>query len=134
MSTRSTIAMIDGDLIRAIYCHFDGYPEGVGATLKQYYSDSDKVAELLSLGDISILEEFAKPVGTQHTFNTPEVGVTVAYGRDRGESGTESRLFTSLQNWLTSYDESGCEYGYLWNPTIQEWTGWSMDSRETVSL
>ena len=134
MSTRSTIAMIDGDHIKAIYCHFDGYPEGVGITLKNFYGNSDKVAELISLGDISILDEFVVPVGTQHSFTTPEVGVTVAYGRDRGESGTEARYFTTLDNWFESYDKSGCEFAYLWNPTENKWAFWDLNTQEALSL
>lgn len=134
MSTRSAIAMTDGENIKGIYCHFDGYPEGVGITLKQYYSDSDKVAELINLGDISTLDEFLVPVGTQHSFDTPEVGVTTAYGRDRGESGTEARYYTTLQNWLVSYDKSGCEFAYLWDTIENKWKCWDISERVTVEL
>lgn len=58
MSTRSFICKYDADkkAYRAIYCHFDGYVEGVGALLDANYNTESKVDALLDLGDISFLE------------------------------------------------------------------------------
>lgn len=57
MSTRSTIAMkYDDGKIRKVYCHFDGYPEGVGSTLNTFYNDADIIDRLLSKGNMSFLE------------------------------------------------------------------------------
>ena len=33
-----------------IYCHFDGYPEGVGATLVESYISREKINNLIALG------------------------------------------------------------------------------------
>ena len=53
MATRSNIGMKQADgTIKAIYCHWDGYPEGVGATLAEHYKNPAKVEALLNLGDI----------------------------------------------------------------------------------
>ena len=41
------------DTVRYIYVHYDGYPSGVGETLKQKFSTEDKVDALLELGDCS---------------------------------------------------------------------------------
>ncbi len=50
MATRSRIGlMLEDGTIKHSYCHFDGYPHGVGHTLVGHYSDIDKVKELLSL-------------------------------------------------------------------------------------
>jgi hypothetical protein len=44
MSTRSMIGIQQEDgKIEAIYCHYDGYPEGVGQTLADHYQTTDKV-------------------------------------------------------------------------------------------
>lgn len=44
MSTRSIIASITEDgKYKAIYCQYDGYPEGVGQTLLDHYNDQDKI-------------------------------------------------------------------------------------------
>lgn len=56
MSTRSRIAMIyEDDTVKSIYCHFDGYPSGVGKTLTNHYINPEKVKALMELGDISSL-------------------------------------------------------------------------------
>jgi len=58
MATRSTIGMLleDGQTIRSVYCHFDGYPKGVGVTLKNCYNDTTTIENLLDLGDLSVLD------------------------------------------------------------------------------
>lgn len=39
------------------YCHWDGYPEGVGTILLSNYHDSKTVNELCNLGGFSTLQE-----------------------------------------------------------------------------
>lgn len=56
MGTRSYIGrMIDGQ-VKAVYCHWDGYPEGVGQTLVCNYGEK-QVDGLLELGGFSSLQE-----------------------------------------------------------------------------
>lgn len=58
MSTRSYIGKREGDNVRYIYCHSDGYPEGVGAVLYDHYADNEsKIDKLLDEGDHSSLYE-----------------------------------------------------------------------------
>ena len=71
MSTRSRIAIENQDgTVQSIYCHFDGYIDGVGKTLFNHY-DREKLEKLIELGDISSLGE--------STIDT------IAYCRDRDE-------------------------------------------------
>jgi hypothetical protein len=111
MATRSRIGIQDEKgTVRSIYCHFDGYPEGVGATLKEHYSNRQKLNMLINLGDISILEENVATVH-EHSFNNPRPGVTVAYHRDRGEELRYAREDESLE----SFSKSGYKnYGYVY--------------------
>lgn len=98
MSTRSRIGAIDENgMIHSIYCHFDGYPLGVGNILYNHYNSEEKIFELLSLGDISSLEE--------------TIEKTNAYHRDRGED-----LHFELSENEKEYLEinSGQEYTYLY--------------------
>ena len=53
MATRCTIAVDD----RAVYCHFDGYPENTGRILNEHYRDKEKANELIDKGDMSSLGE-----------------------------------------------------------------------------
>tara|TARA_Y100000287_G_scaffold153302_1_gene129427 strand:- start:265 stop:531 length:267 start_codon:yes stop_codon:yes gene_type:complete len=58
MATRSTIAKLGKDgIIKAVYCHSDGYLEYNGKMLNEHYQDESKVDELLEHGDISFLNE-----------------------------------------------------------------------------
>ena len=53
MATRSTIAKLGkAGIIKAVYCHHDGYLEWNGKMLNEHYKDEDKVDELLAHGDI----------------------------------------------------------------------------------
>ena len=112
MATRSTIGMVqEGGTIRSIYCHFDGYPGGVGATLTEHYTDPTKIQQLLDLGDISSLRE---EIGEQHDFASSS-DVTTFYGRDRGETGINALTHADENEWLGYRKGNACEYGYLWN-------------------
>ena len=87
MSTRSIIGKQNpDDTISFIYCHFDGYPSGVGQTLVENYKTETYVDELLKLGDLSILDKY---LGEVQDFTNPRSEWCLAYGRDRGESDTE---------------------------------------------
>lgn len=129
MATRSNIGILNEDgTITAIYCHWDGYPEGVGLTLVNHYQDEDKVRELLSLGSLSILGPIIAPPNPngeitnarvrgiierfnptpEHTFDNPISGITVAYHRDRGEQ-FEIGTFASEN----VYNSGWVDYNYL---------------------
>lgn len=127
MATRSNIAIFKKadkqgiHEVEYIYCHFDGYPSGVGATLLESYQDIEKVRKLIALGDISYLEkEVDIPEGVEHSFNKPIDGITVAYGRDRGETGTESRKkYIIDKDRLSSLKEQ--EYLYVYDEEQEKW-------------
>ena len=105
MATRSRIGIENQDeSISSIYCHWDGYPEGVGATLKEFYSDRKNLQQLLDLGDISSLGD--------------DIATTVAYHRDRGESLNKPRINSSLDGFKKSDFE---EFGYVFTLDGQ-WT------------
>ena len=115
MATRSRIGMeMPNGEVQSIYCHWDGYPAGVGATLKEHYTNPEKVEALIALGDISILSENVAPRGgqerSQHSFQNPADGVTVAYHRDRGEAFQAPRVDSSIESFSKSDIE---EYGYV---------------------
>lgn len=98
MSTNSIIAILENTgEVTGIYCHWDGYPEGVGATLYHHYQDLDKIRDLVSLGSISSLHENVFPTDPSHSFDNPQAGVTVAYHRDRGEDFEQIK--TNISNF-----------------------------------
>lgn len=111
MATRSLICKENPDhTYSGIYCHYDGYPSHNGQILVEYYSDREKVEELLKLGDLSVLEaRIDPPAGVGHTFDTPVSGVCIAYHRDRGEEYRGP----SVVDPIKYIDSSWCEYLYV---------------------
>jgi len=86
MATRSYIGIRNLDAsVSYIYCHFDGYPDGVGATLTKHYADFNKVNELMKLGDLSTLGPEIGEKQNFNDYNNLNKDWCLAYGRDRGE-------------------------------------------------
>ena len=133
MSTRSRIGVIRGIaeqdghqavIVESIYCHFDGYPEGVGQTLIDHWTDPKKVNRLIALGDLSAL---GTVIGKKHDFDrhligsrdreSPhDMGWCCVYGRDRGEKDVGSRL-----HGLDNFPDYGQEAEYLFDPDTCLW-------------
>jgi len=112
--------MSNDGTVRGIYCHFDGYPEGVGATLLESYGDTDKVEALLALGSLSILgPEIDEPHGFDEYKTADGTLRTTAYHRDRGEEYSRPWKWPSVAAKLEDGGWSGTEYTYLW--TGREW-------------
>ena len=112
MATRCRIGlMLEDGSVKHSYCHYDGYPEGVGETLVQHYNTEDKVKELVSFGDMSYLASVVHPEG-EHNFEKPEQGVTVFYNRDRGETDVDS-VVTTMDEYLSVQYSSCIDYLYV---------------------
>jgi hypothetical protein len=116
MGTRSAIGIKHGDVIKAIYCHYDGYLEYMGRALTLYYQDSIKVNKLISMGDMSGI---GAAIGSKHSFNDRarylDNGIAeqcTFYGRDRGEDNAEFRTFQSEQEFVDEF-AAGEEFYYL---------------------
>jgi hypothetical protein len=109
--------------VRAVYCHWDGYLEHNGSLLHKHYSTSSKVNNLIALGGLSSLRP---EIGEKHAFSQFEVAkdeveafkaatenMCTFYGRDRGETGQEFKVFPTLKKAEDYYEGSWCEYLYL---------------------
>jgi hypothetical protein len=116
MSTRCNIAYLDRftGKVSSIYCHYDGYPDGVGETLNEFYSTDSAARALIALGDISSLRKYHAPrLDQPHSFVTPAPDVTIAYTRDRGEN-TPASTHDGIVEWLCdTLANYGYEYLYL---------------------
>jgi hypothetical protein len=113
MATRSAIGYKTPEgKVRAIYAHWDGYPAGVGRTLETHYQQARKIAQLVELGDVSVVDA---EIGVQVDFDdrAAQEGQCVFYGRDRGESGVETKEFDTVGDFVDYYEGAGCEYFYL---------------------
>lgn len=130
MGTRSSItAKVSDGSFKTIYCHWDGYPSHHGRILLDHYGDQDKVDSLMALGDLSVLSASTEcPAG--HTYDTAQRGFCIAYGRDRGESGTEARSGLTAEESLHMLGTDGLDYGYLWDGS--KWLFGDYHNRKTA--
>jgi len=112
MATRSFIGKrLPSGKIIGVYCHYDGYPTGVGRTLKEHYTDPTKVDSLIALGALSYL---APEVGERHDFDSPREGWTVAYARDRGDRPVNQLSFGDVRSMKSGVaNRLSAEYAYV---------------------
>lgn len=64
-----------------IYCHWDGYLEGVGVALKEYFTDYDAILNLIAGGDCSSIwydgvKHYANRKGEEWKYIKPKQGFT----------------------------------------------------------
>ena len=139
MGTRSRIGVMHGDKVKSIYCHWDGYLEGVGEILLKQY-DSARANHLVALGDLSSLRA---NIGEKHAFSQFEVpaeeveafkalteDMCTFYGRDRGEKGVEFKVAQTFAEFLEQCDNCGAEYYYI----MRDGTWYCGDTYESGQL
>ena len=122
MATRSYIGREYGDgSVRAVYCHWDGYPDNNGRILVENWRDGDKVECMLDEGDMSTL---GNEIGVKHDFNTRQAGSCTFYRRDREETGVEAKVYPDFEGFLGGASSFGCDFAYLWQDG--DWRCWSV--------
>ena len=116
MGTSSTIGVkLATGGVKAVSCHWDGYPEHVGRILHEFYGDETKAMRLLSLGSLSSLgESMTPPPGVRHSLEHPARGVTVAFHRDRGDDLRKPVPFKDVEEYrLNAQTRFLTDYVYL---------------------
>ncbi len=92
MGTRSMVGVMVGDKCRAVYVHWDGYLDGVGAGLQDYMTQ-EAVEELISHGDRSSLDG--------------------PYYKDRGEDGVDPTEYDTFEEFYDACEGCWAEYYYV---------------------
>ena len=92
MGTRSMVGVMVGSKVRAVYVHWDGYLDGVGAALQDYKTQA-AVEELIADGDRSSLEG--------------------PYYKDRGETGVDPKDYDTFDEFYEAAENCGAEYYYV---------------------
>ena len=135
MATRARIGieLTTGKVVSS-YCHYDGYPAGLGFNLVENYSDRSKLQQAIELGDAST---WAEEIGEKVSFEDREAREfqNIYYGRDRGEANTEAVTFDNIDEFMSEYDMAGEEYAYvltldgLWvmNARYRKMTHWDAE-------
>jgi hypothetical protein len=86
-----------GDIVKSVYCHYDGYLEHTGRILLERYN-SAKANELVALGDNS---------GVQETVSE------MNFYKDRGETDVEWAVAHTFEEFLEQVEGCCGEYYYI---------------------
>ena len=98
MGTRSMVGvMLPDGYCRAVYVHWDGYLDGVGAGLQEYKTQAE-VEALIAPGDRSSLTE--------------------GFYKDRGEDGVDPLEYKSFDEFYKAVDGCWGEYYYLFKDGV----------------
>ena len=131
MSTRAAIAKLNTNTNEAklIYCHSDGYLEYTGKILNEHYNSENKVDELLSYGDLSIInenigEKLDVPFNDYTAFANKKQ--CRFYMRDRGEKNKEATNLSNTncaENALLEYsfENMDVDFVYAFDTRLQKW-------------
>lgn len=112
MATSCSIGLFIGDdQVKSIYCHNDGYIQGVGRVLLDNYDSEAIINKLLKLGDLSTLGSIP--------FSDPDLWTIKAWEetdycrayKDRGDKGVDAQT-TSLDKYLN--ENNYCSFKYLY--------------------
>jgi hypothetical protein len=97
MGTRSRVGIMHGDVIKSVYCHYDGYLSCTGQILQEHY-DSVKTNKLVSLGDNSGIHEELE---------------AMSFYADRGEDNVGYQVAHSLDEYVEQTHNCSGEYYYV---------------------
>lgn len=135
MGTRSAIGYRQpSGAVRAVYCHYDGYPEHQLPILKKHYNGIRKVQALIKPGSMSslrtrqlwehsnLLLEDGAPVRDAEGYAryVNDRDAQPLYHHERGETDCGPRVSHYPRNlWFHRHD---CEHLYIFEPSTNEWT------------
>ena len=117
MATRSAIGYLQpSGSVRAVYCHYDGYPSHQLPILENHYNSTDKVKALIKPGSMSSLR-------TSKTWGSEDQDPQPLYYYERGDS--HIKPITSGKPLVTWFEDHDCEYLYVWDGN--KWITYSRD-------
>lgn len=115
MSTRCLIGRkIKDNKVEYIYCHHDGYLDGVGEILKTHYTNDSVIDKLMALGDLSALGKIAESNPNQFNFGKIDYNLCAAY-KDNDEKDVDSTIITEKEYIDKLSTNIWIEYLYLWD-------------------
>lgn len=116
-----------------VFCYCDGYLSGVGAKLYQYYQEKNKIAHLISLGELISIDKECEISPRYHILDEDEVyhlGYTFANHRD-GNKPLEQPIIKNCQKEINEYAKE-VSYIYLWKNN--KWFVFNDDKKSWLSL
>lgn len=106
MGTRSRVAVMHGEVIKSVYCHYDGYLQYTGEILQKYY-DSTLANKLVALGDNSGVKETLEEMNFYQDREREQEDVHAFM------ESTPWTVAHSFEEFLDQVHGSTCEYYYI---------------------
>jgi hypothetical protein len=97
MGTRSRVGIMQGDVCKSVYCHYDGYLDHTGRVLLDRWDEAE-VLKLMKLGDNSGIQESVDEMN---------------FYKDRGETGVGAIKANTFEEFLEQVEGCGGEYYYV---------------------
>ena len=97
MGTRSRVGVMHGDIVKSVYCHYDGYLAYAGDILQKHYTSAEANA-LIARGDNS---------GVQKTVED------MNFYADRGEDDVSWQVAHTFEEFLEQVNNCHGEYYYV---------------------
>ena len=114
MGTRSAIGYLQpSGSVRAVYCHWDGYPDHQLPILEAKYNTLAKVKALIKPGSMSSLE-------SEHTWDYEYRDSQPLYHAERGHGDKPKTSSNAFDYWR----DQDCEYLYVFDGT--KWITYSL--------
>jgi hypothetical protein len=98
MGTRSRVGIMHGDVLKSVYCHYDGYLSCTGQILQEHY-DSVKTNALVRRGDNSGIHE---EIEDMNFYNEHDEDKELAW-----------QVAHSLEEYIEQTHNCGGEYYYV---------------------
>ena len=117
MATRSAIGyQLPSGRIKAVYCHWDGYPKHHLPILIKHYNTISKARDLIKPGAMSSLrtKETWERIGEDARDPQP------LYYHERGEKDVGPKIAKSIEDSTKFWSDVWCEHLYVFVPDV----GW----------
>jgi hypothetical protein len=97
MGTRSRVGIMQGNVCKSVYCHYDGYLEHTGRVLLDRWDEAE-VLKLMKLGDNSGIQESVDEMN---------------FYKNRGETGVEAIRANTFKEFIDQVQGCCGEYYYV---------------------
>jgi hypothetical protein len=97
MGTRSRVGIMQGNVCKSVYCHYDGYLDHTGRMLLTHWDEAE-VLKLIKMGDNSGIQESVEEMN---------------FYKDRGETGVGAIEAHSFREFLDQVQGCFAEYYYV---------------------
>ena len=131
MSTRSNIGIQKEDgTVEVIYCHFDGYPTGVGQELLDNYNSKKLAQDLVDLGNISGLCESLE-LTKQEAYS--EKWKHDKMYQERTQDEEAATKYSSIKKYLDEIKGNVfIEYIYIYDCVMNQWYSYWADGSKLL--